>query len=194
MRGHSERDTMESDQQSQTQTQCGAPQAHGPHWWEEGNHTDSCPGNQQSQTQKRLRCPGCGRLITLMNQYRTNDRCMVCTPQQPYGGVGKPTPKRPSWGDTMRVTKRIHIEPAIIPQVSMGRMGDTHGRHVDDYITGELLHERHGRGNLHNWDASTGERLPNLHPFAGANVKPPHGATQYLKLDAPRRSDTQFID
>ena len=102
--------------------------------------------------------------------------------------------KGPTWGDSLRVTRRIRIEPCLIPQVLVSRQGDTHGVNVDDYITGELLHERYGRGNLHCWDASTGERLTNIHPFAGVNETPtPHGATHYLKLDAPRREDVEFL-
>ena len=112
--------------------------------------------------------------------------------QKPYGGTGAPV-KVASWGDTMRVQRRTRIEAAPIAQVSAGRGGDTHGRTQEEYITGELLTERYTRGNLHNWDAATGERLPNLHPFAGHNAQPKQGVAQYLKLDAPRRVDTQFI-
>ena len=113
--------------------------------------------------------------------------------QRPYGGLGEPV-KVATWGDTMTVRKRTRIEAAPIAQVSVSRVGDTHGIHQDEYMTGELLTERYTRGNLHNWDMRTGQRNANLHPFAGHNAEPKHGVTQYLKLDAPRRIDVEFID
>ncbi len=98
-----------------------------------------------------------------------------------------------TWGDTMLALphKRTRIEPCLIPQI-LQRDGDVHEGIADAYITGELLTERYTRGNLLAIDRDTGETR-RLHPFAGSNRSPKAGASQYLKLDAPRRPDTEFL-